>query len=174
MKTEHPAELPEPDSAAAARMWADYRAATQISASTEYTVDYFGDTPALCDALLKAVASGEKRATASLENEYAAVGEKLPHVDAHWIACDSLGTPRLILRTTHVQLLAFDEVDASFASAEGEDDRTLDSWRYEHDRYWRRTQQHAGRRWSPESTLQPGYRVVCERFEVLWPAHSSS
>lgn len=161
--------LPEPDTLAAALMWDDYRAAVGLDGSADYEVDYFGDSPALCDALLAEVTAGDKRATASLENEYAAAGEALPQAGSHWIACDSTGTPRIILRTSDVQLLAFDEVDESFAYAEGEDDRTLASWRREHERYWRRTERNAGRPWTPETTRQPGRRVVCERFEVVWP-----
>ena len=167
-------ELPEPDAVEAARMWNDYRAAAGVDGSAHYEVDYFGDHPALCDALLAEVTGGDKRATASLENEYTAAGEALPQVDSHWIACDSSGTPRIILRTTDVQLLALDQVDASFAYAEGEDDRTLASWRREHERYWRRTEWNAGRTWGPDTTRQPGYRVVCERFEVVWPPAGSN
>lgn len=167
------AELPPADLAAAERMWNEYCAALPGARPSEYVVDYFGDHPALCDTLLAEVIAGRKRATASLESEYAQAQEGLPEVGSHWIACDSTGTPRLIVRTTAVSLRAFDQVDGPFAAAEGEDDRTLASWRREHERYWRRTERAAGRDWTPQDTQRPGHRVVCEYFEVVWPRNGA-
>ncbi|WP_190264442.1 ASCH domain-containing protein [Glutamicibacter nicotianae] len=161
--------LPAPDNAAAAAMWHTYCTATGRDEVEPYVVDYFGDHPALADELLGLVREGTKRATASLENEYAQSGEPLPEPDGHWIACDSTGAPALVLRTTEVRQAAFDEVDEDFAHAEGEDERTMAGWRREHEKYWRRTQAAAGHAWQPDDTRRPGHHVVLERFEVAWP-----
>ncbi|WP_309082301.1 ASCH domain-containing protein [Zhihengliuella sp.] len=135
----------------------------------DYTVEYFGDSPALADALLREVTHGAKRATATLELEFAEEGEPMPRIGSHWIACHGTGAPAVILRTTELRLAAFDDVDAAFAFDEGEDDRTLESWRREHERYWRRTRGAAGHEWSPEETARPGRGIVLERFAVVWP-----
>lgn len=164
------AQLPVVNREAAATMWAEY-AATCAQEPGTYSVEYFGDGPSLADELMAQVIHGGKRATSSLENEYLAEGEPLPVVGSHWIACDSTGNPRIIMRTSQVRLLAFDEVDADFAFAEGEDDRSLGSWRREHQKFWQRTQlADFGTRWNPEITSQPGQRIVCERFDVVWPS----
>ncbi|WP_434922535.1 ASCH domain-containing protein [Glutamicibacter sp. PAEs-4] len=169
MTDDHTGALPAPDHVAAATMWHAYCAATGRDPFGPWVADYFGDHPRLADELLGLVREGTKRATASLEVEYAQSGDPLPEPGGHWIACDSTGAPALILRTTAVRLAAFDEVDENFAYAEGEDERTLAGWRREHGKYWRRTQAAAGQAWQPQDTHRPGHRVVLERFEVAWP-----
>ena len=153
------------DTAAAERMWADYSRAvpSAVSVCPEYTVEGFGDSAALADALLELVLSGRKRATAELTEEFAARGDDLPRVGSHWIACDSTGAPRAVLRSTELRLATFDQVDAAFAFDEGEDDRSLESWRVEHERYWVRGCAARGAVWSPEQ------EIVLERFAVVWP-----
>ncbi len=169
MSIENTDALPPVNRAAAAQMWEAYRSSCATDPG-DYVVEYFGDSPALADELLREVTHGQKRATSSLENEYLAEGEPLPHVGAHWIACDRTGNPTVILRTSEVTLRSFDQVDADFAYAEGEDDRSLASWRREHEKYWRRTQQaDFGKDWEPGMTNVPGERIVCERFAVVWP-----
>ncbi|MBG6084069.1 ASCH domain-containing protein [Zhihengliuella flava] len=164
--------LPPIDRAAARRMWDEYIAATGVvpEGNQQYEVDYFGDSPQLADALLKEVTEGDKRATASLMDEYTDPEDPLPTIGGHWVACDSTGQPAVVLRTMALALSTFDDVDADFAAAEAEDDRSLDSWRREHEKYWRRTREAAGEHWSPEDTRTPGREVIQERFTVVWPA----
>lgn len=158
--TADPAPL---DRVAAAAMWADYVAAHPRAAADAYVVDRFGDSAALSDALLDVVLSGRKRATADLVAEFAARGEPLPRIGSHWVACDGAGRPRLVLRSTDLRIAAFDEVDEQFAHDEGEDDRTLASWRREHRRYWQRTCAARGAVWTERD------EIVLERFAVVWP-----
>lgn len=154
------------DNAAAVRMWQDYAAARPdaVAACPEYTVEHFGDSERLADELLACVLEGEKRATSSLVAEYIAEGQQLPRIGSHWIACDGRGTPRAILRTTEMRLGVFESSDARFAFDEGEDDRSLDSWRTEHRRYWTRISSALGREWSEDHD-----EIVFERFSVAWP-----
>ncbi len=151
------------DHDAAARMWAEYAAAHPQVGGDEYVVDRFGDSAALSDELLGVVLGGRKRATAELVAEFAARGEPLPRIGAHWVACDGAGRPRLVLRSTELRIATFDQVDAQFAHDEGEDDRTLQSWRREHRRYWERTCAARGAVWSESD------EIVLERFAVVWP-----
>ncbi|QGQ20813.1 ASCH domain-containing protein [Cellulomonas sp. JZ18] len=144
-------------------MWADYVAAHPGVAGDEYVVDRFGDSAALSDALLEVVLAGRKRATADLVAEFAARGEPLPRIGSHWVVCDGAGRPRLVLRSTDLRIATFGAVDERFAYDEGEDDRTLDSWRREHRRYWQRTCAARGAVWSEDD------EIVLERFAVVWP-----
>lgn len=159
------AELPEVDREAAAAMWEDYRAARPGAAASAsgYTVEYFGDSVELADELLALVTHGPKRATAGLVAEFTEEGEALPSIGSHWIACDGRGAPVIVIRSTELRIGTFDTVDAAFASDEGEDDRSLESWRREHLRYWERTRAAAGSEFTPE------HEIVFERFSVVWP-----
>lgn len=157
--------LPEIDRAAAEAMWRAYADAhpETVAATQDWTVEYFGDSPTLADELLGLVLDGTKRATAALVVEFIAEGEALPRIGSHWIACDGAGVPRVVLRSTEFRLATFDEVDERFAFDEGEDDRTLATWREGHRRYWERTAAARGGTWSPEQ------QIVLERFTVVWP-----
>jgi uncharacterized protein YhfF len=154
-----------PDREAAAAMWAGYAAAhpDAVAATPEHTVEGFGDSAELADALLAHVLEGGKRATSELVAEFVARGEQLPRVGSHWIACDGAGRPRAILRSVELRVGPFGSADAAFAAAEGEDDRSLESWRREHRRYWSRTAAARGAAWSEED------EIVFERFAVVWP-----
>ncbi len=158
-------QLPDIDRAAAEAMWRAYADAhpEAVAATDDRTVEYFGDSPALADELLSLVLDGTKRATAALVVEFIAEGEALPRIGSHWIACDGAGAPRAVLRSTEFRLATFDEVDERFAFDEGEDDRTLATWREGHRRYWERTAAARGDTWSPEQ------EIVLERFTVVWP-----
>lgn len=147
-------------------MWQDYTAAypDAVAACPEYTIEHFGDSESLADRLLACVLGGEKRATSSLVAEYITEGQALPRIGSHWIACDGRGEPRAVLRTIEMRLGVFETVDAAFAFDEGEDDRSLESWRKEHRRYWARISAALGRKWSEESD-----EIVLERFSVAWP-----
>lgn len=152
------------DHAAAEAMWAAYAAAHPRAAAGEAAVAArFGDSLELGDALLAAVTHGPKRATSSLLADLAAAGEPLPVIGAHWVACDGHGTPRAILRTTELRIATFDRVDEDFAFDEGEDDRSLESWRREHRRYFTRTSARRGAPFTGDEEL------LLERFAVVWP-----
>ena len=153
------------DLAAAAEMWAEYCAARPqaVTASSEHTVEHFGDNPRLADELLQIVLSGRKRATAELVADFVARGDHVPRIGSHWIACDSTGAPRIIIRTTELRIGDFASGDAAFASDEGEDDGSLESWQREHRRYWTRVAAARGAEWSEND------EIVFERFSVVWP-----
>jgi len=123
----------------------------------------FGDSPRLADELLALVLAGTKRATATAVAELEATGEPTPVVGELSIVLDGAGHPRALIRTTAVDVVPFDEVTEEFAALEGEDDRTLASWRREHEKYFRRVLAAGG------TEFDTALPVVCERFEVLWP-----
>jgi uncharacterized protein YhfF len=123
----------------------------------------FGDSPRLADELLALVLDGTKRATASSLAELEAEGEPLPKKGDLSILLDGAGHPRVLIRTTRVDVVPFGAVTAEFAALEGEDDRTLASWRREHERYFRRVLEGTGTAFSEDLP------VACEEFEVLYP-----
>ena len=119
----------------------------------------FGDDARLADELLALVLTGRKTATSTALAEL--VDEPLPKVGDVSIVLDSAGDPRALLRTTEVEVLPFDQVGAEHAAAEGEDDLSLESWRREHEVYWRRV--------LGDDAFSPSMDVVAERFELVYP-----
>ncbi|WP_377645525.1 ASCH domain-containing protein [Oryzobacter terrae] len=145
-------------------MWADYLAAHPgLPPEDEPVVEAFGDGPALADELVGLVTHGPKRATAGLVAAYAHDGDPLGRVGSHWVACDGAGQPRAVLRTTELRVGPLSSVDERFAWDEGEDDRTLRSWRHHHDRFFRRECERIGIPFSDD------LEVCFERFRVVWP-----
>ncbi len=122
----------------------------------------FGDHPQLADQLVQLVLAGIKTATCSALWEWEAEGSPLPQVGSNAIVLDGQGTPCAIIAITEVRLCPFDQVDADFAAAEGEGDRSLDYWRREHWDYFSRVLPLIGKAPSPDMVL------VCERFRVVY------
>jgi len=119
----------------------------------------FGGTAAQADALVRLVNAGAKSATSSALWCYESEGEALPLVGELSIVCDGSGRPHIVLRTTQVDVVPFEEVPASHASAEGEGDRSLEHWRREHEAFFR-AQLPRGREFTRSMP------VVLERFEL--------
>ncbi len=111
----------------------------------------FGDGPELAAELAALVIDGRKRATcwAASDGQSTEIGKRM-------VMLDGAGRPRAVLETVELTLRRFDEVDAAFAYDEGEDDRTLASWRKAHRAYFGRKGQFA------EDML-----LWCERFRVV-------
>lgn len=122
----------------------------------------FGDEPELAEKLLSAVLAGDKTATSSALWDYDDEGAPLPVAGELSILLDGDGHPRALIRTTNVETTTFEDVDEDFADAEGEGDRTLESWREGHEAYFRRNLGE-GREFTQDMP------VVCERFELLYP-----
>ena len=128
----------------------------------------FGDTPELADEALALVLAGTKRATSSAVSEYASQGEEIPAVGDLSIVLDGRGHPRVLVRTTAVEVVAFGAVDAEHALLEGEGDLSLEAWRSAQRAF-------AGRAATAGAdaagvALDDATPLVLERFEVRFPA----
>ncbi|OWJ64054.1 ASCH domain-containing protein [Inquilinus limosus] len=127
----------------------------------QYDLWYFGDSEDLARELLELVLAGTKTATAGLV--WGADEAGTPKPGGYSLITDFDGTPRCVLQTMEVRVLPFDRVDAAFAHDEGEDDRSLASWREAHWSYFGRRCAELGR----EPTLD--MPVFCERFRLVYP-----
>jgi uncharacterized protein YhfF len=112
----------------------------------------FGDGPELADELLQLILIGRKRATCWS----AAEGVKSTAVGGHWVVEDGQGRPRAVLKTVALTQQRFDQVDANFAAAEGEGDRTLTYWRAAHRDYF-----------TKNGGFAPDMLLWCERFDLI-------
>ena len=127
-----------------------------------YEVFYFADHEALANSLADLVRRGEKAATATLVWENEAGGKDAPQPGDLSVVTSWDGRPLCVIETTDVRVHAFEDVDAEFAAAEGEGDRSLAFWREAHWSYFGRVCDRRGRE---RSRRMP---VVCERFRVVF------
>ncbi len=111
----------------------------------------FGNSPAMADELGALVVAGTKTATCwdARDGQITEVGKRMA-------VLDGAGRPWAIVETVELTRRRFDEVDAAFAHDEGEDDRTLASWRDGHRRYF-----------TAAGHFAPDMDLWCERFRLV-------
>nr|WP_319486990.1 ASCH domain-containing protein [uncultured Cohaesibacter sp.] len=115
-----------------------------------------GDTPELADALLALVLEGRKTASCDSLLLMEKNNIPLPEVGDVYILLDGCNRPAVMIETLEVTIRRFDEVDESFARAEGEGDLSYHAWREGHKDYFARN-----------GGFSPDMNLVCERFKVL-------
>ena len=152
-------------------MWEAFQASGLPAAASAQggsaTAWAFGDGPEIADRLLALVLSGRKRATTGSLVAYEAEGEAIPRPGDFSVVLDGAGHAACIVRTTWVEQTAFSNVGPGFARDEGEGDLSFEYWRTGHQAYFTRELASYGREASEDMP------VVCERFEVVFPAEAS-
>jgi uncharacterized protein YhfF len=142
--------------------WLDYQKACQPQVEG-FSATAFGHSRAVADELAALIASGSKRAHASLEHDFEAEGDALPRPGEHIVVLDGRGTPQAIVRLRHVERRYFNDIDAEFAFECGEGDRTLAWWLVAY------RQEFAER--AEAQGFQVGEKAVLilEYFDLVWP-----
>jgi len=147
-------------------MWAAFLAsdspAARSAAGAPYTSWQFGYGVEIGDRLVGLVLSGLKRATAGSVWASELDGEALPQAGDFSVVTDGSGVARCVVRTTSVEIVAFEDVDEAHARDEGEGDLSLGYWRECHWDFFSRELEAFGR--TPERDMP----VYCERFEVVY------
>jgi uncharacterized protein YhfF len=121
----------------------------------------FGNEPQMASQLAHLVVCGEKRATIAWIAAALADGSPLAYVGGVSVVTDALGYPRVVVRTVEVREVAFDDIDAATAAAEGEGDLSYGDWRENHLAYFHAEAASHG------LAFDPSARISVERFEVL-------
>ena len=127
-----------------------------------YTAESWGDSPELADELGDLIVRDIKTATCSALGEWEAEGKAIPQEGQITIVLNGSGEPICIIEATEVTVRKYNEVDDTFAQAEGEGDFSLDYWRQAHKNYFSRTLPKIGKEFSEDMPL------VCERFKVIY------
>ncbi len=130
---------------------------------TPYQSWFFGNTAEMAFELAELVIAGKKFATASLVSVNEADPEKAPIPYGYSVVTDFHGVPMCVVLTVEIRHLPFEEVDAQFASDEGEGVRSLEYWKDVHWRYFTREAAELGIDFNKRSI------VCCERFRLLYP-----
>ena len=142
----------------AAEMWERFCEKSWIKADCDDWA--FGGAP---DALAELVLNGIKTATASAYPLYEQEQEPLPKAGDYSVILNTKGEAVCIIRTTKVYVVPFREVSADHAFREGEDDRSLESWREVHRDFFTREMNAGG------LTFDEDMPVVCEEFMRVYP-----
>jgi len=147
--------------------WLAYQRACDVKVEG-FSASALGHTRRLADALAELVAAGVKRAHATLLRDFEKDLEPLPQPGEHLVVLDGDGTPRAIVRTTHVEKRRFNEIDDAFAFEAGEGDLTLRWWLTAH------RQDYAERAEAEGFEAHERLELVLEYFEVVWPPAGES
>lgn len=120
----------------------------------------FGITEGLCNELLDMVIKGKKRATTSSLAGFDFSGEKIPEVGEYSVITDWEGNPRCLVRTVQIVPMKYKDMTFDLARLEGEDEN-LESWRDNHERFFRQEGAEYGYEFSEELD------IIFEEFEVI-------
>lgn len=134
-----------------------------IPKDTLYQVWYFGNTVEMASELVELVIEGKKFATASLAAVNEIKPEQAPIPAGYSVVTDFHGVPMCVIQTVEIRHLPFEEVDAQYASDEGQGDQSLEYWRDGHWRYFTREAAELGLVFDERAI------VCCERFRLLYP-----
>lgn len=150
-------------SAPVKEFWQKFCAASGVRAATPFQVWYFGNSSEMARELAGLVVSGKKCATASLVEFNARHPEAAPVDNGYSVVTDFEGRPVCVIQTAEIRQIPFAEVDAAFASDEGEGDRSLAYWRDVHRAYFTKE--------AAENNLEfnENSLICCERFKLLYP-----
>lgn len=143
-------------------MWQAFCHATKVDENTEHEIWNFYDGDGLADELAKLVCDGVKTATASAKIAYETENEALPGVGDYSVILFDNDEAACVIRNTKVSVVPFDQVSAEHAYKEGEDDRSLQTWREVHRRAFTPDYEAAGLEFDEKGDC------VLEEFEVVY------
>lgn len=129
---------------------------------TSFSADYFCADEYNANLCAELILRGEKQASCSMEYWYSHEGEVMPKAGHLQVVTNWHGDPVCIIEVTSVFLSPYNEVDAQFAAAEGEGDKSLAWWREAHWKFFSRECKELGIEPSEEMLL------VLERFKVVY------
>jgi uncharacterized protein YhfF len=145
------------------KFWLEFCGKGGVVPTTPYQVWYFGNRSDQARELAELVIAGTKTATASLFDANILEPEKAPVDEGYSVVTSFEGEPMCVIQTTEIRHLPFYAVDEAFAYDEGEDDRTLSSWRDGHWVYFTAEAAELGLGFDKDSM------ICCERFRLLYP-----
>ena len=128
-----------------------------------FAASALGSTRGLADALAELVLADIKRAHATLRRDFEKDLDPLPHPGDRLVVLDGAGCPQAIVRTSHVELRHFKDIDDAFAFEAGEGDLSLRWWLAAHRQEFSERAEREGFEMDEMAVL------VLEYFERVWP-----
>ncbi|MEJ5054186.1 ASCH domain-containing protein [Sphingobacterium sp. MYb382] len=125
--------------------WKSFQAANLAFQDSEMPMHYYyGDNKAVADECAELVRCKIKQATSPSRWWFETHNEVLPKPGDVAIVTNWAGEPKAIVRTTKVEVLPFNAIDADYAAIEGEGDKSLAYWKKEHWHYYSKEMQKYG------------------------------
>lgn len=148
------------------QLWHKFCQERNIEETTPYEAWSFGDNAAMADELLDLVLQGRKFGTAGAYDEYVAEDalDEIPQIGDYSVILNSNGEAACVVRNYDVYLRPFSEVPSFHAYAEGEDNRSLESWKEIHTKFFTPYLQ------AIDKPLNENSLIVCEKFLVEYTA----
>lgn len=152
----------------AEELWHKFCEEKKLDETTPYEAWSFGGEDNTKDELLKLVLCGRKFGTASAYDEYVAENapDDLPHVGDYSVLLWANGEAACVIKNYDVYIRSFESVPPFHAYAEGEADRSLESWKEIHTKFF------LPRLEAIKKTLNSKSLIVCEKFTVEYTAES--
>lgn len=141
--------------------WQDFKARHPEITTNHHDTYAMGSTDENATLLAQLITAGTKTATTSALDLYEP-DEPLPYVGEYNVILDGHNHPICVTQTKVVETIPFDHVSAEHAYHEGEDDRTLASWRREHRAFFQAAYRQMGRVFNEQI---PCYCEVFERID---------
>ena len=126
-----------------------------------YRIRHFSNDAAVAKLLVDLIRRGEKTVTFTTPWIYADNRNATPVVGGYTLVTDFAGTPELILRTTGVKTMRFDEISERESQFEGPGARPLDAWQRIHWNFFSQVLEPIGK--APADEMP----VTVEYFEVV-------
>ena len=139
-------------------LWKIYRSLNQEVSDTYQAWAFAVEA----DELANLVMRGQKTATSSLYVWYERVEERLPQVSDYNVILNGRDEAVCIVETMKVSIVPFNEVTEEHAFKEGEENRSLESWRIAHHEFFSKELLEMGLHFHDEMP------VVCEEFQVVY------
>lgn len=133
-------------------------------ASRHLAADYFCADEANANLCANLVLKGEKRATCGLAHWVDSGTERMPQVGDLLIVQNWNREPVALVALEAVERLPFHAIDADFAAAEGEGDKSYDWWREVHWDFFAKEFEEIG------GAMSDDVEIITERFRRIWPA----
>ena len=139
-------------------LWKIYRSLNQEVSDTYQAWAFAVEA----DELANLVMRGQKTATISLYVWYERGEERLPQVSDYNVILNGRDEAVCIVETMKVSIVPFNEVTEEHAFKEGEENRSLESWRIAHHEFFSKELLEIGLQFHEEML------VVCEEFQVIY------
>ena len=152
----------------AKELWYKFCSEMKVDEVTPYEAWSFGDGATWGDNLLELVLQGRKFGTASAYDQYEAENalDDLPQVGDYSVLLKPNGEAVCVIRNYDVYIRTYESVPPFHAYAEGETNRSLESWRDIHTKFFR------PRLELIDKPLNAKSLIVCEKFTVEYTAES--
>lgn len=137
------------------KFWLDFCQKHQLSPGALEEAFAFGGNSHDADVLSDLVNRGIKTATTSIYDS----AEDVPTVGMYAIVLNGKNEPVCVIQNKTVEIMPFKNVSAEHAYLEGEGDRTYESWRRVHEKFFSwECQEELGKKFTEDT------EVICETF----------